>query len=166
MGFGLVRNQMSEVETKLYGESKWCEKGCTGRMVIEWCKLSNMGACIVHNGNVLESLAVPTPIVAALHESHSYFYKSMKTGKKLMTWKKKHEKHRGIKLKREHTPNATTPPATEWTPFAHIIKPVPFYTTDKDIAIVRAWFLESRRCPRVALKNMSARRSPPITLQK
>jgi hypothetical protein len=159
MDFGLICNEMSEVEPKLYGESKWCEKGCTARMVIEFCKLRNTGVCIMHNGHVLESLAGPNPIVAALHENHLYFYRSMKTRKKLMTWKREDEKHRGIKLKKEHRPNATTPPASEWRLFAHKVEPGHFYTTEEDMTVVRAWFLESRRCPRIALKDMNAIRS-------
>ena len=42
LDFGLVCNEMSEVENKLYGEAKWCEKGCTPRMVVEFCKLRNL----------------------------------------------------------------------------------------------------------------------------
>ena len=79
-----------------------------------------------------------------------------------MTWKREDEKHnhgRGIKLKREHMPNATTPVASEWKPFAHKIEPGHFYTTEEDIATVKTWFLESRRCPRIALKDMNAIRS-------
>ena len=162
LDFGLICNEMSEIELKLYGESKWWDKGCTPRMVIEFCKQRNMGACIMHNGNVLESLAGQNPIVAALHENHLYFYKAMKTRNKLMTWKTQDEKYkhgRGIKLKRDHMPNATTPAASEWRPFAHKIEPGHFYTTEEDIATVRAWFLESRRCPRIALKDMNAIRS-------
>ena len=73
-----------------------------------------------------------------------------------MTWKREDEKHnhgRGIKLKREHMPNATAPAVSEWKPFAHKIEPGHFYTTEEDIATVRAWFLESRRCPRIALQG-------------
>jgi hypothetical protein len=82
LDFGLICNEMTEIELKLYGESKWCEKGCTPRMVIEFCKQRCLGACIMHNGNVLEALAGQNPIVAALHENHLYFYKNMKTRKK------------------------------------------------------------------------------------
>ena len=110
----------------------------------------------MHNGNVLESFAGPNPIVAALHENHLYFYKNMKTRKKLMTWKREDEKRKGTKLKREHMPNATTPAANEWRPFAHTIEPGHFYVSEEDIASVRAWFLESKRCPRIALKDMNA----------
>ena len=162
MDFGLICNDMRKIELKLYGESKWCDKGCTPRMVIEFCKLRHLGACIMHNGSVLETLPGPTPIVAALHENHLYVYKAMKTRNKLMTWKREDEKHnhgRGIKLKREHVPNATTPAAFEWKPFAHKIEPGHFYTTEEDIAAVRAWFLGSRRCPRIALKDMNVIRS-------
>ena len=81
-----------------------------------------------------------------------------------MTWKREGEKHnhgRGIKLKREHMPNATTPAASEWRPLAYQIEPGHFYTTEEDIVNVRAWFLESRRCPRIALKDMNAIRTLP-----
>ena len=79
----------------------------------------------MHNGNVLESLTGPTPIVAALHENHLYFYKAMKTRKKLMTWRTEEERDskKGIKLKREHVANASTPSANEWLPFKHEIEP-------------------------------------------
>ena len=106
LDFELICNEMTEIEPKLYGESKCCEKGCTSRMVIRFCKQRHLGGCITHNGSVLESLAGPNPIVAALHENHLYFYKGIKTTKKLMTWKREDETHRGIKLKREHVPNA------------------------------------------------------------
>jgi hypothetical protein len=69
----------------------------------------------------------------------------------MITWKREDEKHngRGIKLKKEHMANATTPAASEWKHFAHQIEPGHFYTTEDEIANVRAWFLESRRCPRI-----------------
>ena len=141
LDFTLICNEMNEIELKLYGESKWCDKGCTSRMVIEVCKQRNLEACTMHNRSVLEILPGPTPIVAALHENHLYFYKAMRTRKRLMTWKREDEKHnhgRGIKLKREHMPNATTPAASGWRPFAHKIEPGHFYTTEEDIATVRA----------------------------
>ena len=74
MDFGLICNEMSEVENKLYGESKWSEKGCTERMMTEFCELRNLGVCVMHNGNVLESLAGPNPIVCTLNENHLYFF--------------------------------------------------------------------------------------------
>ena len=98
----------------------------------------------MHNGNVLETLAGPTPIVAALHENHLYFYKAMKTAKKLMNWRTEEERdsQKCIKLKREHVANASTPVAHEWKPFAHTIEPGHFYVSEEEISAVRAWLLE------------------------
>ena len=61
--FGLICNEMTEIELKLYGESKWCDKGCTPRMVIEFCKQRNLGACIMHNSKVLE-LCLAQPLLS------------------------------------------------------------------------------------------------------
>lgn len=81
-----------------------------------------------------------------------------------MTWKTEEEREskrlrQGSKLKREHVANASTPPAQEWKPFAQRIEAGHFCVNEEEIIGVRVWLLESRRCPRVALKDMSAIRS-------
>ena len=113
----------------------------------------------MHNGSALETLPGPTPIVAALHENHLYLSKSTKTRKKLVTWKTEEEREyrrvrQGTRLKREHVANAATPPAQEWKAFAQTIEAGHFYVSEEEIGGVRAWFLESRRCPRVSLKDL------------
>ena len=82
LDFGLICNEMSEIEERLYGLNSWSEKGCTPRMVIEFCKQRCLGVSIMHDGNILETLAGANPIVAALQQNHLYFYKTMKTPNK------------------------------------------------------------------------------------
>ena len=118
LDFGLICNEMTEIEIKLYGKSSWCEKGMTPRMVIDFCKLRNLGCAIMHNGSVLETVAGPNPIVAALHENQLYLYRSAKTRKRFVTWKSEEEMNskrlrQGSKLQREHAANASTPLAQE-----------------------------------------------------
>ena len=62
---GIVCNEMRELEQKQYGMNSWSDNRCTPKMVIEFCKVGNLGVCIMHDGNVVETLAGPTLIVAA-----------------------------------------------------------------------------------------------------
>ena len=111
LDFGLICNEMSEIERALYNEDTWQTRGCTPRMVIRFAKQRSLGACSTHNGAGLETLPGKTPLVAAFHESHLYFYKTSSTRKKLVAWKTPAAK--GCKLRREHAVRATTPPAED-----------------------------------------------------
>ena len=82
LDFGLICNEMSEIEGTLYGVNSWSEKGCTPRMMIEFCKQRNLGASIMHNGSALETLPGPTPIVAALQVTCT-FIEVQKRGRNL-----------------------------------------------------------------------------------
>ena len=111
----------------------------------------------MHNGDVLETLPRKTPLVAALHESHLYFYKTASTRKKLLAWKT--PAARGSKLRREHAASATTPPAHEWEPFAFQLIPGHYYCSDEDMPQIRGWFLAQGRCPRVVMKDPASIRT-------
>ena len=143
LDFGLVCNELTELERKLYGVETWTEKSATPRMVIEFAKGRKLGACILHNGNVLETLPGNNrSLVAALHGNHLYSY-SGRARTKLMNWKTNDPRKDGTKTKirREHQENATSTPAQEWLPFKYEVEPGHYYTTEEQMAVIRAWFL-------------------------
>ena len=98
---------------------------------------------------MLEQLAGPNALVAALHGSHLYFYKG-RVRKKLLGW---NSKPATAKLRREHQASATTPPAHEWEPWAWHLAPGHFYAEEEELSSIRAWFLVGDRSPRVVLKD-------------
>ena len=110
LDYGLVCNELTEIERKLYGASCMDTQGCTPRMVSEFARGRGLGGAISHNSVQLELLPGPTPIVAALLEDHLYFYEG-RARKKLLKWRTAPTK--SVKLRREHVASTTTPAASE-----------------------------------------------------
>ena len=164
LDFGVVCNELAEIEANLYGNSTWTVKGCTPRMVIELCKKRSIGVCIMHNGHVIDTMPGPTPLVAALHESHLYFYQNMRIRKKLMAWRT--DCKTGTKLRREHAASASTPEAEKWLNFAYEVVPGHYYASEEAMPYIRAWFLQNRRCPRVIMKDPTCIRGLVYTCTK
>ena len=54
---GTICNDLSVIERLLYQTDTWQEKGCTPRMVLEYCRMHELGAAVVHNEAVVEVLA-------------------------------------------------------------------------------------------------------------
>ena len=160
----MVCEELQEIERILYGREETIQKECTPRMAIEFARGRKLAASILHNGQVLESIPGENPpLVAALHESHLYFY-SGRAKKKLSKWKSIQDKVATptdqkdvvVKLRREHKSSATTPPANEWLPFKYKIEPGHYYASEEEMPAIRAWFLKDRRCPRVVLKDLAS----------
>ena len=73
--FGEVCEDMSIIERALYGDERWPDKGCTPNMVLEYARMHDLGAAVIHNEQVIESIPGKRPVLAfAVHESHCYFY--------------------------------------------------------------------------------------------
>ena len=128
LDFGMVVEELQEIERILYGTEDMMEKGCTPRMVIEFARSRTLAASILHNGKVLESISGSNPpLVAALHENHLYFYAG-RARKKLINWRSD-RKDAVVRLRREHKANATTPSASKWLPLTHEIETGHFYAS-------------------------------------
>ena len=73
--FGAVCEDMSILERALYGDELWPDKGCTPNMVLEYARMHDLGAAVIHNEQIIESIAGKRPVLAfAVHENHCYFY--------------------------------------------------------------------------------------------
>ena len=157
LDIGQVAHEMTDLEQRLYGQVTWEDKGCTPRMVLEFARGRGIGAAIIHNGRQLEQVAGPNPLVASLHEDHLFFY-SGRARRKLMSWSA-HPGSSATKLRREHAPAATTPPAEEWLPWDWSLEPGHYYTDEETMSSARSWMLKNGRNPRVILKDVGAVRS-------
>ena len=73
--FGEVCEDMRIIERALYGDERWPDKGCTPNMVLAYARMHDLGAAVIHNEQVIESIPGKRPVLAfAVHESHCYFY--------------------------------------------------------------------------------------------
>jgi hypothetical protein len=68
-----ICDELREAELRLSGTDT-VDQGVTSRVILEFCKQHGLGAAIVHNERVIETLA-GTPVLAwTVHEGHSWFY--------------------------------------------------------------------------------------------
>ena len=69
-------NEVGETDRALHpGEENWRERGITPRMVLEFCRMNKLACAVVHNQEVIETLAGDRPILTyCVHENHCYFY--------------------------------------------------------------------------------------------
>ena len=130
-----MAQELAEIEVRLYGSSVWEAKGCTPRMVLEFARGRGLGASIIHNGSALEQMPGPTPLVAALHEDHLYFYKG-RARRKLLAWRC--APSGAAKLRREHATSAETPPASAWLPWVWTLEPGHYWADEDAMSSIRA----------------------------
>ena len=68
-----VCDELRDAEHRLLGTDT-IDQGVTSRVILEFCKQHGLGAAIVHNERVIETMA-GTPVLAwTVHEGHSWFY--------------------------------------------------------------------------------------------
>ena len=72
--FGEVCADMRTIERALYGDERWPDKGCTPNMVLEYARMHDLGAAVIHNEQVIESIAgksqcLPLPCTRAIATS-------------------------------------------------------------------------------------------------
>ena len=163
LDFGIVCSQLDDVEQKVYGTSEWRERGCTGRMIIEYAREHGHGACVLHEDRVVSTLPGPNPLVCAIHENHCYFYNCKKARRALM----KRRGHAVEKVRRE-VQSTKTPPFVEWEPWRGVehLAPGHYRAPEEDIEAIRAQFLETGRHPRVVLKDETSIKSLQYTCCK
>ena len=113
--FGEVCSQLDDVEQRLYSTGDWRERGCTGRMVIEYAKAHGHGACVLHEDRVVETLPGPNALVCAIHENHSSFYSCKRARKTLM----QRQAQNVQKVKRQFE-SSKTPQFAEWVHWSGI----------------------------------------------
>ena len=103
-----VCRDILRVERALYQTEEWEQEGCNPRMVLEYCRMNDLGCVIVHNEAVIETLPGKNPLAFTVHEGHSYFYKTPRVRLALM----RRRTGEATKLKKAQRA-ATTPLASE-----------------------------------------------------
>ena len=87
---GEVCEDMSIIERALYGDERWPDKGCTPNMVLAYARMHDLGAAVIHNEQVIETIPGNRPVLAfAVHENHCYFYNDRSICNALANRKKK-----------------------------------------------------------------------------
>ncbi len=81
--FGEICNDLTTIERLLYQTDSWTEKGCTARMVLEFCRMYQLGAAVVHNEAVIETLPGRPCLAFVVHANHTYFYKKAQVARML-----------------------------------------------------------------------------------
>ena len=88
--FGEVCEDMSIIERALYGDERWPDKGCSPNMVLAYARMHDLGAAVIHNEQVIETIPGKRPVLAfAVYENHCYFYNDRSICNALANRKKK-----------------------------------------------------------------------------
>ena len=117
-------------------------------MVLEYCRMNDLGCVVVHNEAVIETLPGSPILAFTVHEGHSYFYKAPRVRLALM----RRRTGEVTKLKKAQR-SATTPLTTEWKPWADEIEDGHFFVQEEELPTVRAWFLAQKKHPKVMMKD-------------
>ena len=69
---GEVCNELDQIDRALHpDEENWRERGATPRMVLELCSMNKLACAVVHNQEVIETLAGDRPLLTfCVNESH------------------------------------------------------------------------------------------------
>ncbi len=153
LDIGNVCSDLSVIERILYQTDSWQEKGATPRMVLEYCRMHALGAAVVHNEAVVETLPGIPCLAFVVHENHTYFYKKSQVIKMLQQ-----RRTTVVRLKKEQR-QTTTPIASEWKPWQRVLQPGHYTVSEEQLPLERAWFLEQGRHPKVLLKSVTEVRS-------
>ena len=108
--FGEICDDMSIIERALYGDEQWPVRGCTPKMVLEYCRMHNLGCAVVHNEQIVESLPGKRPVLAfTVHENHCFFYSDRNVCNALASRKKG-----GVQRLKKEQKQSTTPVFRCW----------------------------------------------------
>jgi hypothetical protein len=76
--FDEVCDALRDAEHRLLGTDT-LEQGATSRVILEFCRQHGLGAAIVHNERVIETLPGKPILAWTVHEGHCYFYSTPKS---------------------------------------------------------------------------------------
>ena len=130
------------------------DQGVTSRVILEFCKQHGLGAAIVHNERVVETVAGSPVLAWTVHEGHSWFYATPQVRRALQ------QRRLGAvtKLKKTQRPSST-PLASEWEPWAGELREGHFRADEEELPQIRLWFLDQGRQPSVLLKDSTRPRA-------
>jgi hypothetical protein len=148
-----VCDELREAEMRLSGTDT-LDQGTTSRVILEFCRQHGLGAAIVHNERVVETIA-GTPVLAwTVHEGHCWFYSTPQVRRALQA----RRLGEATKLKKTQRPSST-PLASEWGPWAGELREGHFHVAEEELPQVRLWFLNQGRQPSVLLKDSTRPRA-------
>jgi hypothetical protein len=148
-----ICDELREAELRLSGTDT-VDQGVTRRVILEFCRQHGLGAAVVHNERVVETIA-GTPVLAwTVHESHCWFYSAPQVRRALQQRRLGEAK----KLKKTQRPSST-PIVSEWEPWAGELREGHFRVDEEELPQVRLWFLNQGRAPQVLLKDSTRPRA-------
>ena len=131
-------------------------------MVLEYARMHDLGAAVIHNEQIIESIAGKRPVLAfAVHENHCYFYNDRGICNALVNRKKG-----GVQQLKKEQLQSTTPPYREWKRFEYEIRSGHFYCDENEIETVRSWCLSQGWHPRLQMKDAVRTKSLKLHLKK
>jgi hypothetical protein len=155
-GFLEVCETLDECEQGV--SPSWREQGCTAVLLFEYARRMEVGACLLHNDRVIETLPGKRPLTFAVLGSHAYFYGTPKIARTLAN-RRPHDFER---LRRE-VASSTTPAASEWLSLPCLRDGLPeaghYCVVESEIDAVRGEFLRTGRHPKVLLKDCFSTKS-------
>ena len=147
LSFDEVCEELLEAGARL-SSSVSLELGCTSRTILEFCKARGLGAAIVHNEQVIETLPGKPVLAWTVHEGHCYFYSSAQVRKTLQ------QRRVGAVTKlRKAQAASKVPLASEWKEWTGEIADGHFFAPEDELMIIRAWFLGCGKNPKVLMKD-------------
>ena len=90
-------------------QGAWRERGATAKMIFEYARRQELGACCLHNDRVIESMPGKRPLTFAILGSRAYFYDTPRVCRAPA----KRGPHDYERMKRE-VASHTIPDASEW----------------------------------------------------
>ena len=134
-------------EQTVYGTNTWRQRGCTAKMIFEYCRMLGLGCTCLHGEKVLETMTGQQPVIFTIWENHAYFYEDKNIRRKL-------SKRQVCDLKqvRRDIPESKTPSFSEWQYFKEICVGH-FWRFEEEMDDVRGQFLQSKRHPKCVLRS-------------
>ena len=113
LDFGLVCNELADLERRFYDKGEMLTSGWTARMVLECANQRGLDTAILYNVRQLDHISDPNLLVVAIRGKHMYFCKG-RVRQKLLDWNSNSATQ---KLRRVHRSSTTTSAASKWVPW-------------------------------------------------
>ena len=145
---GDVLDQLREAELQLLGTDTIESLGCTPRVVLQFCRSQGLGAAVVHNEAVVETLPGKPTLAFTVHEGHAFFYNSPHVRRSL-------QKRRpgGVAKMKKLQAATTTPPLSEWQEWSGEVAAGHLWALEDDLPSIRAQLLRGGRNCKVLMRD-------------
>ena len=151
--FDEICDALRDAEHRLTGTDT-LEQGVTSRVILQFCREHGLGAAVVHNERVIETLPGKPVLAWTVHEGHCWFYSTPQVRRSLQ------QRRVGTVTKMRKVQKASaTPLAAAWLPWAQKLEEGHYRVDEAELNDVRQWFLAQGRTPQVLMKDSSRPRA-------